>query len=116
MTKKYESFEVLTIGREFLRQKPNMQICKIADVIGIKMFSQILLLKSLQGMLIRFPRQSTLRKIYMRAVIRDSLKHLNPKSSKFQIQLKELAKLFGINKCQVREEYNLVRGRKSHGK
>lgn len=107
---------VLDVGRELLKQKPNMTVCKIANAIGLKMFSQLLLSESLQGLFVAFPKKTTIRKILMRAKIRDELKNLSSNGKKFKIKVAKLAELFGINKCQIREEFNIACGRKRYEK
>lgn len=109
---KYEKFNLLDIGKELLKQQPQRSICKLVDIIGVKMFTQILLNEKLQGESIRFPGTETLRKVVMRAQIRDELKGLSERSEKFKSRVAELARYFGVYQYRILYEYDIVRGKK----
>lgn len=105
---KNKAFSVLDIGKEFLRQKGNKSVCKLADIIGLKLFSMLLMNSELQGLHIIFPKQSTLQKITMRTQIRGELQGL--KGEKFKTKVTELSKLFGKDRCQIRNEFAIAKG------
>lgn len=103
-----KEFLALTLAEEFLKQKSNNAICKLLPIVGLKFFSVLITTKELQGMHLVFPKPATLRRVLMRAKIRDELQGL--KGEKFKAKVKELANLFGKDRCQIRNEFAVARG------
>lgn len=90
------------LAKEFVRARPDSTMAKLVAIIGLDLFSLLLVHPELQGRHVVFPRKTTLARILMVAKIRKDMKHLKTGSPAFEAKLKSLANTYGRQPHQIK--------------
>lgn len=93
------------LAKEFLVQKPNATVKQLVEIVGLNLFTQLLLHPKLEGQHFVFPKRSTLKRILVTARIKQSLKTLKVGGKTFELRVKQLSQQFGIKPYLIKRMF-----------
>ncbi len=96
----------ISLAKRYFKEKGSEEIKILISIIGLELFSQIILNKKLQGRHIIIPRKTTLLRMVMLNKIKDELGQFRKKSEGFKNHVKKLANHYSKHPHQIMKIYN----------